>query len=281
LRFEAREMTDILALDDGSDDEAAFVPAAALSRVNDTLYRWLVRPWVRAWVTEASAEALRQLHPLRMTHHGFSDLNPWMGPIKQLSDSIKAQRRPASADNFFLAGQRLISQTVSSTLKLFGDCRDRALELCFYAVFDNYWIRALSHEPTSGGMPTGDGCGANWQDQINRGGFAEAVVRIMAALTRAGTGTHRHSLEAYSVLVDQDDRLADLQGSVLSEMVKQQSSILESAPEAALAGLIRLLPDPTDRRTALAIASAVLADEVVADGQVKRMHGAITAILGG
>ena len=103
----------------------------------------------------------------------------------------------------------------------------------------------------------------------------------MAALTRASAGTHRRSLEAFSVLVDQDDRLADLYGPLLSEMVKQQSCIVASAPEAALAGLNRLLPDPTDRRTALAIASAVLADEVATDGQVKRMHDTITAILGG
>jgi hypothetical protein len=47
VRFEAREMADILALDDGDDDEAAFRPAAALSRWNDRVYRKLVRPWVR------------------------------------------------------------------------------------------------------------------------------------------------------------------------------------------------------------------------------------------
>jgi hypothetical protein len=281
VRFEAREMTDILALDDGSDDEAAFVPAAALSRVNDGLYRWLVRPWVKAWVTEASAEALRQLHPLRVTRYGFSDLNPWMGPLKQLADTIKAQRRPVAPDNPFLAGQHLVSQAVSNSLNLFRDLRDRAIESCFYWVFDNYWIRSLSHVPSSDDPPGPDECGSNWQTQIYIGGFAEAVVRIMAALTRASAGTHRRSLEAFSALVDQDDRLADLYGPLLSEMVKQQSCIVASAPEVALAGLNRLLPDPTDRRTALAIASAVLADEVATDGQVKRMHDTITAILGG
>lgn len=280
VRFESREMADILALDDGSEDEAAFVPAATLSRLNDSLYRWLVRPWIKAWVTEASAEALRQLHPLRMTRYGFSDLNPWMGSIKQLAATIKAQRLPVTPDNPFLAGQHQISQAVSRGLNLFRDLRDWTIESCFYWVFDNYWIRVLSHEPLSEDPSNVDDCGSNYRKQINSGGFAEAVVRIMAALTRASAGTQRRSLEAYSALVDQDDRLMGLHGTVLSEMVKQQSCILESAPEAALAGLVRLLPDPTDRRTALAIASAVLADEVAVDGQVKRMHAAIAAILG-
>ena len=52
---------EIILVDDGSEDEAAFVPADALSRFNDSVYRLLARPWVKAWVTEATAEALRQL----------------------------------------------------------------------------------------------------------------------------------------------------------------------------------------------------------------------------
>ena len=130
----------VLVVDDGSDDEAAFVPAAAISRFNDGLYRWLVQPLVQAWANEATAEALRQLHPLRVSRYGFSDLNPWMTPLRPLAGAIKVQRRPVSPDNPFLAIEKLFSDTLSNGLNLYRDLRDRALESWFYALLDNPWI---------------------------------------------------------------------------------------------------------------------------------------------
>ena len=135
--FEARQMADILALDDGNEDEAAFVPVAAWSRFNDNAYRLLARPWVQAWVNEATAEALRQLHPLRMSRYGFSDLNPLMGPVKQAAGTFKAQRRPVSPDNPFLSMEKIFSKAVSDGLNLYRDLRDWAQESWFYTVFDN------------------------------------------------------------------------------------------------------------------------------------------------
>ena len=116
--------------------------------------------------------------------------------------------------------------------------------------------------------------------QAGSGGFAEAVVRIMAALAHAGTGVRRQSLEAYETLAEKDARLAHLHDTVLSQMIKTQSCILDAAPEAALSGLNRLLPDPDDRQSALAIASAVMIEEAGADKQVVRMRDTMAAILG-
>ena len=61
IHFEPRTMDDILKLDDGLEDEEAFMPVNAVSRVNDSLYRSYISPWVRAGISEISAEAIRQL----------------------------------------------------------------------------------------------------------------------------------------------------------------------------------------------------------------------------
>jgi hypothetical protein len=79
-----------------------------------------LRPWVTAAVNEATAETLRQLHPLRTTRYGFSDLNPWMEPVTHLAEDVKAQRRPVLPDNPFLAMETIISETVSKSLDLFS-----------------------------------------------------------------------------------------------------------------------------------------------------------------
>ncbi len=279
VRFEAREMADILALDDGDDDQAAFGPAEAISSYNDHAYRRLVRPWVKATVNEATAETLRQLHPLRTSRYGFSDLNPWMAPVIRLADEVKKQRRPVSPDNPFLAMQKLFSDTVSKSLDFYRDFRDRAIEAWFYAIYDNPWMRSISTDESSADATESSDCRTGWLAEIDGGGFGEAVVRIMVALAHAGSGTRRRRLAAYDALACQDPRLADLHGPALSEMIKKQSCIMASAPEAALAALTCLLPSRTDRQNALAIVSALMVTAADADDQVVRMRDAIAAIL--
>ena len=65
VRFEGRTIGDILALGDGREHEQAFETVARISEINEGLYDTFVSPWVRLWSNEASAEALRLMHPLR------------------------------------------------------------------------------------------------------------------------------------------------------------------------------------------------------------------------
>ncbi|MFO7715807.1 DUF3141 domain-containing protein [Desulfosarcina sp.] len=277
--FEAREMADILALDDGIADEKAFFAAETFSRLNDSAYRWMVRPWVKTGVTAAAAETLRQLHPLRTSRYGFSDLNPLMSTLGHLAENVKDQRRPVSPDNPFLAMQHIFSETVSKSLNLYRDIRDQAFESWFYAVFDNPWIRALSSDECSHGDAETSAFRPDALEPIDAGGFAEAVVRIMTALAHAGGGTRRRKLAAYDALAGQDIRLADLHGPALRSMVKMQSSLMAASPEAALAALTCLLPSRADRQKALAIAFGLMANETDAGPQLVRMRDAIAAVL--
>ena len=82
VRFEARTVDDILALDDGREDEAAFETVARISEINEGLYDTFVSPWVRLWANDATAEALRMMHPLRLERFAISDMNPMMGPLQ-------------------------------------------------------------------------------------------------------------------------------------------------------------------------------------------------------
>lgn len=278
VRFQARDMDDILALDDACDDQGPFGRVAALSRLNDNLYRWLVRPWVRGIVTETTAETLRQLHPLRISRYGFSDLNPWIAPVSHLAAAVKDQRRPVSADNFLLAIEKAFCGTITQSLNFYRDCRDRAIEFWFYAIFDNPWLRAISAAGSMGEPTNRTDCRADWLDEIDRGGFAEGVLRIMIALAHAGDGTRRRSLAAYDELAGQDSRLADLRGPALAALIKKQSCIMLSDPQAALGALPQLIPLTADQRRALAIASRLLVNMADADPQVVRMRDTIATI---
>jgi len=273
-------MDDIMALDDGSEDEAAFMPADALSRFNDSAYRLLARPWVKAWVNEANAEALRQLHPLRVFRYGLSDLNPWMAPLKQAAKGVKAQRQPVSPDNPFLAMETMVSDAISRGLNLYRDFRDGVLESWFYAVYDNPWVRAMSPDRYLAGKATPTECRPQWLDRIDAGGFPEAVVRIMVLLASDDCVTCRQNLTAYKCLADQDERLKALEGGGLSEMIWRQSCIVTCDREGARTSLPRMLPEKNDRKKALAIAADLLIGTTSADAKMLKAHAAVADLLG-
>lgn len=280
VRFEARQMDDILDLDDGNEDEAAFVPMETWSRFNDNAYRLMVRPWVRAWVNEAAAEALRQLHPLRASRYGFSDLNPWMGMVKQAAGTVKKQRRTVSPNNPFLSMEQFFSNAVSNGLNLYRDLRDQAMESWFYTVFDNPWVRTLSAGGSVENEKALPECRPEWLDEIDMGGFPEAVVRIMIILAKAGPGNRRRNLAAYGSLFAQDDRLKNLQGDALSEMIRKQSCIVTCKPDSALSSIYRLLPDRDDRSRALSIAAELMLGATSVDPMMVKTHVSTAQILG-
>lgn len=55
VRFEARDMSDLLALDDGQADEQAFEPVNTVSRINDHIYNSVLSPWVKLMTTPRQA----------------------------------------------------------------------------------------------------------------------------------------------------------------------------------------------------------------------------------
>src|SRR6185369_9187951 len=79
VRFEPRTLDDIRGL--GGNDESdnrKFETVARVSDINLGLYRMFVQPWVRLWMNEDFAAALRRLHPLRLQYEMFSSANPFM-----------------------------------------------------------------------------------------------------------------------------------------------------------------------------------------------------------
>ena len=104
VRFEQRTLDDIRALGcNDLEDERKFAAVARLSEINLGLYRTFLQPWVRAVTTDQSAQLLRRLSSSRLQFELFSDQNPFMQPIAAAADLVRANRRPASADNPLLA----------------------------------------------------------------------------------------------------------------------------------------------------------------------------------
>ena len=110
MRCEARTLDDIRALG-GNDlaDERKFAAAARLSEINLALYRTFAQPAVRAMVSPPLAEAMRRMHPLRLSYEMFGPRNPWLAWVDAAAERVRATRRPSEAGNPLLAAQAALS----------------------------------------------------------------------------------------------------------------------------------------------------------------------------
>jgi tellurite resistance protein len=271
VRFETRDMDDILALDDGLSDEEDFMPVAAISEFNDHLYRSFISPGVQAVVNDFSAEGLRQLHPLRMSRYAFADINPWMHIFKFLAPQIKENRRPVSPENPYVKLEKAFSELISDSLNMFRDVRDQNQELFFKSLYGNPWTLSLfgkRDDTVTDELPDDNTCRIEWLDMVEDGGFAEGVVRIMVAMAHADEILKRRVLKTFNQIIGADPRLKNMSVGDFKQMIRRQSCILHANPEKAISALAKLIPNKRDQAAALKIAEQVaLADHVFNDDE--------------
>ncbi len=190
--LETRTLDDIRALiGNSAEDDLRFAAAARLSEINQGLYRTLVGPAVRAMVSEQSAELLRRAHPNRMRFQMFADENPFMAPFAPWAEAVRAQRRPVSPDNPFLAFERMVSAIITSSLEVWGKARDALQEQIFLGTYGSPWVQALAGLRADGASATrraerdlareaiADQIAAYLTQRVDQGGLLEAAVRAL------------------------------------------------------------------------------------------------------
>ncbi|MFZ0614284.1 MAG: DUF3141 domain-containing protein [Desulfobacterales bacterium] len=272
VHFKPRTMEDILDLDDGLQDEEAFLPANTISRFNDDMYRIFLSPWVKAAISEATAEMTRQLHPLRVERYMLSDLNPFMQPVKHLAELVKPCRRPVTAGNPFLALETVFSEGVQAGLNYYRDMRDLTQEFCFKSLYGSSWTRWVFGPPEQAGRERAAAPKIDKKTRLRRnawvrmaaveGGFAEAMVRIFIAVAGADRVLDKRQFTVAEKIIQADSRLSKLAADHYKVMVKEQARVLELNEKLAIEGLARLLPTKKDRVEALSIARQIAgADE--------------------
>jgi hypothetical protein len=270
VRFERRTLDDIRALEASRADERPFETVARVSDITEGLYRTFVRPWIQPWVTEASAEALRRLHPNRLQLSLWSDRNPWMWGVKQLAETVRRHRRPVSADNPFLALEREVSAEIERSLDRYRDARDRAIERVFNAMYGSAWLQAaVGLRGAADGRAAVRGPDALFEAlvaqkvtalraRMDQGGLREAAVRI---LLYAGSDEPRVDVRGFRMaerVRDQHVAGERLPGPRRRELFREQFFLLLIDEAEALAALPRMLPSAADRAAALDMARQVL-----------------------
>ncbi len=276
--FVERSLDDIRALDDGFADERPFAAVARASEVQAQIYDAVVRPVVKSVVTETTAELSRALHPKRVERALASSKNPLMGHITAAAERVRANRAKAAPDNPFLAAEALWVESVEQTIDFWRDTRDMMYEMTFHAMWGTPWARVFGHTHEARrtlkntdelrGLPE---VAAALYD-IERGGFVEAVIRMLILMAENRKGVRRDRLERSSRVLVQDEPFKSLGAERRAKIIHEQTLIATYEPERAIETLATLLPDQESRELALRVVRFV-------PGTIEEMSSETLALL--
>ncbi|MCK9391532.1 MAG: DUF3141 domain-containing protein [Syntrophales bacterium] len=268
--FEERTIDDILAMDDGTQDEENFCAVDRMSELLDNHYKLYCRPWVRFWSTELTGEISRFLHPLRLKRYMLSDINPFLRPLQYAASSVKANRKPVNADNPFVEFEYSFSDFMIKWLNHYRDARDRRIEWKFRAIYENPLVQFFCmpvREQNDAIPEAGDGGSEDkrWAS-LEEGGVAEGLIRIIMAVVRKNHIIKRRLFEVAQEIAMTHKVLSKIRPAQFKRIARLQAHILQADEDAALKALGKLVKTKEDRAEALSIAKRIaLADGKYAD----------------
>jgi hypothetical protein len=294
MRCEARTLADIRALG-GNDlaDERKFEAAARASEVNLALYRAWAQPAVRALVSPPFAEAMRQLHPLRLSYEMFGPRNPWMAWVATEAERIRGRRAPAGAGNPLVAAQALMSKAMVEGLDAWRKAAERLSEEAFHAIYGTPGLQAaLGIDTASQERPRKAAKSklhealverriAELRDGMTRGGLAEGLVRALLWVGMARNAVDERGFTSIRRLRDAHPASRQMTLADFKALVREQYLMLIVDEEAALRALPGLLPAATeDRRAAFdALRGVVEASGAPGEALTERLRR-VAALLG-
>lgn len=281
IRFEPRGMGDILALGDGRDDEELFTEVAEMSSINTTIYDRFVRPVVRNLVTQESADLIRESHPLRTQRLVFSDKNPLMPILDRIKESAIQDRRPVDQENPFLMGEKIFGEVIETQFNLYKNWRDAMTETTFFSIYTSPLVKSMIAPLNSDApkhrvvdvrqMPEVHSALA----QIEHGGIAEAVVRILHLLNSARGYVRRTRLERELIALGHSSLFPNMAHEDIVKLVHQQALIVDFEPKRALETLHLLLDTHEKQKKAMSVVMDIAGPRETMHPFALKMYGQI------
>lgn len=144
LSLQRRTLDDIRALGrNDPEDDRRFRTVARVSEINRGLYETLAAPALRAVASDASAKALRDMHPHRLRFAALSDKNWSAGLLKSMAQAARDNRVVAAADNPFRVAEGIMAESIGQAWQAWGAWRDAMQEQAFLWTYGSPLLQAM------------------------------------------------------------------------------------------------------------------------------------------
>lgn len=268
-------------------DEKPFELVEELSVINEKIYAIFGRPLIRSLVNEKTAEMGRTLHPLRVQHWFFSDINPFMKPFRKMASAVKADRKPASKENYFYKLEQAWSEIITASLNRYRDLRDAASEAAFFQEFGSMMTLGFSGDvkPLIQVEAKVDPRELPYVKEalsaIDQGGYPEAVARIGALVGQYAGSIPLGRLEMTDTFIRSDKVLSKLSADQIRKLQSDAGVMLLFEPQRTLEALPRLLTVDEDRERVLSTLKSGLSIEGIMPEQRDMINRIIDVINAG
>jgi hypothetical protein len=218
----------------------------------------MMQPLVRALASQPAADLKKKLDPLRLSYTMFTDRNPWMSGVQKLAARVASARKPAAADNPFLALQAKVSDQLMACLEAYRVARDRMTEQMFFGIYGSPIVQALvginqntdvrpvpvtSPEQLAAQKTQAELYAA----MLTSGGSDEALIRAVAYVFAADRSVDQRCALALNCA---RQRVLHLSLAAFKILVRNQFFVLQLEGERAVQALAAMVPE-TDARLAL------------------------------
>ena len=283
VRFEPRKMSDIRAIvQPSAENERRFATVRHVSETNLGLYRTFLQPFIKATVTEQSAEWMKKLSPSGLDYEIFSERNPLMRQVATLADQVRAQRRQASPDNPFVKWQQTMSEGIVAALDGWRDLRDASLEQIFIATYGSPLLQAMAGQRATDHSPRRrpgveperlayiEQRLGELKARIGEGGPREAAIRCLVYIGMAGSGVDER---AFNELLEIRAGNSGMKLEEFKRVLREQYFALLLDRDAAVAAIPAMLPADAEIRAKVmdAIQRTVNAAGKVTGERAKRL----------
>ncbi|MDS9468908.1 DUF3141 domain-containing protein [Paracoccus sp. MBLB3053] len=281
MRCEERTLDDIRAIGSNDpEDERRFDAAARLSEMNLAIYRTFAQPVVRAMIPPGLPSVLQRMHPLRLQYEFLGPGSALAGWIGATAEHVRAERRPVSPANPFLAMQERVSEQIVAGFETMRQISERWAEEAFLSFYGRDLLQSALGVDQSDRPKRKAAISpmhahavslriAELRAAMGRGGMNEALARSLFYAGAPRGGVDERSFEAVRRFCEADPDLSKRSFEYFRKMLREQFFMLLIDEDAAMAALPKLLPaDETERRAGFEMLKNVLSAAFEPDGEV-------------
>ena len=264
VSFERRKIGEMLEETGERNEEKAFAGVARFSETFQELYDITAGPWLKASSSKPLADAMREMHPMRLSKSLLASTNPFMLAPAMLAASVKQTHKKNYEKNLFHFWEELVASQVENAWDILRDWREAFIENAFLSTWASpqavEYGKALSFRRPMVPMQDLHSLTSiqNALKKIEKGGVEAAIVRIVLLIADSRADVRGDRLERFNEVLTTWEPYKSMDPKDRAILIHDQTLIVRFEMEAGFNALPKLLKTEKERTQAYNTVSYIL-----------------------